>query len=40
VIVNGRVLMEDRKLLTMDEDAIRKDTEHFRQLILRGLPKN
>jgi 5-methylthioadenosine/S-adenosylhomocysteine deaminase len=39
-IVNGRVLMEDRKLLTMDEDAIRKETERFRQLILRGMPKN
>ena len=37
-VVNGRVLMEDRKLLTMDEGAIRKDTEHFRQLILKSLP--
>ena len=36
-IVNGRVLMENRRLLTMDEDLIRKDTQHFRQLILRSL---
>ena len=39
-IVNGRVLMEDRKLLTMDEDNIRKETERFRQLILRGMHRN
>ena len=39
-IVNGRVLMENRKLLTMDEDNIRKETERFRQLILRGMPRN
>ena len=38
VVVNGRVLMEDRKLLTMDEAGIRKETERFRQLILRGMP--
>jgi 5-methylthioadenosine/S-adenosylhomocysteine deaminase len=38
-IVNGRILMENRKLLTMDEAAIRKDTAHFQQLIQRSLPR-
>jgi 5-methylthioadenosine/S-adenosylhomocysteine deaminase len=40
VVVNGKILMEDRRLLTMDEEAIRKETEKFRRLILRSLPKN
>jgi 5-methylthioadenosine/S-adenosylhomocysteine deaminase len=39
-IVNGRVLMENRKVLTMNENAIRKETESFRQRILRSLRKN
>jgi 5-methylthioadenosine/S-adenosylhomocysteine deaminase len=36
-IVNGRVLMENRRLLTMDEAAIRKDTAHFQKLIRQSL---
>ncbi|HYL39496.1 MAG TPA: amidohydrolase [Bryobacteraceae bacterium] len=39
-IVNGRVLMENRRVLTMDESAIRKETESFRQRILKSLRKN
>lgn len=39
-IVNGRVLMENRRVLTMDEAAIRKETERFRQLISQSLHKN
>jgi 5-methylthioadenosine/S-adenosylhomocysteine deaminase len=39
-IVNGRVLMENRRVLSLDESAIRKETEAFRQRILRSLRKN
>ncbi len=39
-IVNGRVLMENRHVLTLDEPAIQKETERFRRLISKSLPKN
>jgi 5-methylthioadenosine/S-adenosylhomocysteine deaminase len=39
-IVNGRVLMENRRVLTLDESAIRKETESFRQRILASLRRN
>jgi 5-methylthioadenosine/S-adenosylhomocysteine deaminase len=39
-IVDGRVLMENRHVLTMDERAIRKETEQFRQRILPNIGKN
>ena len=39
-IVNGRILMENRRVLTLDESAIKKETEAYRTLVLRKLRKN
>lgn len=37
VIVNGKVLMRDRRLLTLDESAIKKDANLYRQKIINSL---
>ncbi|MGH9967190.1 MAG: amidohydrolase family protein [Pyrinomonadaceae bacterium] len=37
VIVNGRVLMQDRRLLTLDETAIRASARLFRERIIKSL---
>lgn len=36
-IVNGRVLMQDRRLLTLDEDQIRSDARRYRQQVTKSL---
>ena len=36
-IVHGRVLMEERRLLTLDEDAIKSEVEKYRQQVLESL---
>jgi len=37
VVVNGKLLMRDRRLLTLDEAAIRRETAAFRARILQSL---
>ena len=37
VIVNGKVLMRDKRLLTLDESAIKKDANLYRQKIINSL---
>jgi 5-methylthioadenosine/S-adenosylhomocysteine deaminase len=37
VIVNGKVLMRDRRLLTLNESAIKKDANLYRQKIINSL---
>jgi 5-methylthioadenosine/S-adenosylhomocysteine deaminase len=37
VIVNGKILMRDRRLLTLDESAIKKDANLYRQKIINSL---
>src|SRR5688572_25960879 len=37
VIINGRVVMQDRRLLTLDEAAIRAGARVFREQILKSL---
>ncbi|MGQ9898247.1 MAG: amidohydrolase [Acidobacteriota bacterium] len=39
VVVNGKVLMRDRRVLTLDEAAIRRETAAFRARILDSLQK-
>ena len=34
VIVNGRVVMQDRKVLTIDEDALRREVESLMRHVL------
>jgi 5-methylthioadenosine/S-adenosylhomocysteine deaminase len=36
-IVNGRVLMRDRHLLTLDEGALRAEVEPYRRQVLESL---
>lgn len=33
VIIDGKVVMENRRLLTLDEGAIKKETSYYRQLV-------
>ena len=37
VIINGRIVMRDRKLLTLDETTIKKDASVFRERIIKSL---
>ena len=37
VIINGRVVMLDRRLLTLNESAIKKDANSYRQKIIKSL---
>jgi 5-methylthioadenosine/S-adenosylhomocysteine deaminase len=37
VIVEGRVIMRDRRLLTLNEEAIKVDARRFRERIIRSL---
>ena len=37
VIVDGKVLMRDKRLLTLDENAIKKDANLYRQKIINSL---
>jgi len=37
VIINGRIIMQDRRLLTLDEAAIRASARIFRERILKSL---
>ena len=37
VIVEGRVIMRDRRLLTLNEETIKADTRRFRERIIRSL---
>src|ERR671933_2102099 len=37
VVVEGRVLMRDRKLLTLDEEAIKRDARQWSERISRSL---
>jgi len=37
VIVEGRVIMRDRRLLTLKEETIKADARHYRERIIRSL---
>ncbi|MGI8468545.1 MAG: amidohydrolase family protein [Pyrinomonadaceae bacterium] len=37
VIINGRIVMRDRNLLTLDESAIKKNANLYRQKIIKSL---
>jgi 5-methylthioadenosine/S-adenosylhomocysteine deaminase len=37
VIINGRIVMQNRRLLTLDEAAIRAGARIFRERILKSL---
>ncbi|MGH9962899.1 MAG: hypothetical protein ACREBC_38250 [Pyrinomonadaceae bacterium] len=37
VIINGRIVMQNRRLLTLDEAAIRASARIFRERILKSL---
>ncbi len=37
VIINGRIVMRDRRLLTLDEAAIKKSTRFFRDQVMKSL---
>jgi 5-methylthioadenosine/S-adenosylhomocysteine deaminase len=39
VVINGRVVMKDRQLLTLDEEAIRREATEYRDAIARSLEK-
>ena len=39
VIINGKVVMRDKRLLTLDENAIKKDANAYRQKIINSLSK-
>ncbi len=39
VIINGKVIMRDRRLLTLDENVIKKDANAYRQKIINSLSK-
>jgi 5-methylthioadenosine/S-adenosylhomocysteine deaminase len=37
VVINGRIVMLDRRLLTLDEAAIKRDANRYRQKIINSL---
>jgi hypothetical protein len=37
VIIDGRIVMQDRVLLTLNENAIKKDANAFRTKIINSL---
>ena len=37
VIINGRIVMQDRRLLTLNESAIKKDANAYREKIIKSL---
>jgi 5-methylthioadenosine/S-adenosylhomocysteine deaminase len=37
VIVEGRIIMRDRRLLTLNEETIKADARRFRERIVRSL---
>jgi 5-methylthioadenosine/S-adenosylhomocysteine deaminase len=37
VIINGRVVMRDRRLLTLDEAAIKEGARVFREKVIKSL---
>ena len=37
VVINGRVVMLDRRLLTLNESAIKKDANAYREKIINSL---
>ncbi|MDQ6788551.1 MAG: hypothetical protein M3033_17240 [Acidobacteriota bacterium] len=37
VIINGRTVMRDKRLLTLNENVIRKDADAYRQKIIKSL---
>jgi 5-methylthioadenosine/S-adenosylhomocysteine deaminase len=37
VIIDGRVVMQDRRLMTLDENAIKRDANTYRQKIINSL---
>ncbi|HEX6126125.1 MAG TPA: amidohydrolase, partial [Pyrinomonadaceae bacterium] len=39
VIINGRIVMKDRVLLTLNESAIKRDANSYRQKIINSLAK-
>jgi 5-methylthioadenosine/S-adenosylhomocysteine deaminase len=38
VLVNGRILMRDRRLLSLDENAIKRTANAYRRKIINSLP--
>jgi 5-methylthioadenosine/S-adenosylhomocysteine deaminase len=40
VIINGQIVMRDRKLLTLDETAIKESTRVFRERVIKSLEKS
>ena len=40
VIINGKMVMRDRRLLTLNENVIKKDANLYRQKIINSLLKN
>ncbi|MGI8883212.1 MAG: amidohydrolase family protein [Pyrinomonadaceae bacterium] len=40
VIINGKIIMRDRNLLTLDENAIKKDANLYREKIIKSLSNN
>lgn len=39
VVVNGKIIMRDRRLLTLDENVIKKNANLYRQKIIKSLSK-
>ena len=37
VIINGRIVMQDRRLLTLNENAIKIDANTYRKKIIESL---
>jgi 5-methylthioadenosine/S-adenosylhomocysteine deaminase len=37
VVINGRIVMRDRRLLTLDETTVKNDARAFRDKIMRSV---